>query len=288
VIVSLQSLGRVMRVAPLAPTSAAALLGNYEAELTFRRIVREIFPVDGDEILVTGRGREHREHTRVWAFMQRVESTYFPVYELDEYDQVACGIPFVRNGWSYERLHELDMRPGEILLFALCAQPFAPGFDSRISLLDACEAHVPRALLHDIPEEGLSPVQLHERLDDTPYAAAAGFADWLWGETGTVFLDFDDDIEVVDADWTRETVLELAEQWQRAEATLNRIDELASWLETDPPKRFSRLVDASLGRDAHLEYQRMRRLHAYEITEAGIVPTNHTSDSVALPLDATG
>jgi len=154
-----------MRVAPLAPTSAAALLGNYEAELTFRRIVREIFPDDGDEILVTGRGREHREHTRVWAFMQRVESTYFPVYELDEYDQVACGIPFVRNGWSYERLHELDMRPGELLLFALCAQPFAPGFDSRIPLLDACEALVSPTLLHDIPESGLTPAQLHEQLE---------------------------------------------------------------------------------------------------------------------------
>lgn len=277
-----------MRVAPLAPTSVAALLGNYEAELTFRRIVREIFPDDRDEILVTGRGREHQEHTRVWAFMQRVESTCFPVYELDEYDQVACGIPFVRNGWSYERLHELDMRPGELLLFALCAQPFAPGFDSRIPLLDACEALVPPTLLHDIPESGLSSAQLHEQLDDTPYAAAAGFADWVWGETGTVFLDFDEDIEVVDAEWTRETVLELAEQWQRAEPILNGIDALASWLEADPPKRFSRLVDAALGRDAHLEYQRMRRLHAYEITEAGLVPVDHTGDIVALPLDAAG
>jgi hypothetical protein len=40
-----------MRVAPLAPTSIAALLANHEAELTFRYIVREIFPEDGDEIL---------------------------------------------------------------------------------------------------------------------------------------------------------------------------------------------------------------------------------------------
>ena len=64
--------------------------------------------------------------------------------------------------------------------------------------------------------------------------------------------------------------------------------EVAAWLEADPPKRFSRLVDAALGRDAHLEYQRMRRLHAYEITEAGLVPIDDTGDSVALPLDAAG
>jgi len=129
---------------------------------------------------------------------------------------------------------------------------------------------------------------LPERLEAPPYAGAAGVPDRFWGESGTVFPAFVDDIEVVDAEWTRETVLELAEQWQRAESILNGIDALASLLEADPPKRFSRLVDAALGRDAHLEYQRMRRLHAYEITEAGLVPIDHTGDSVALPLDATG
>ncbi len=100
-IVSLQALGRAMRVAPLAPTAVAALLSNHDAELTFRRIVWEVFPEGGDEILAARHAGEHREHARVWAFLQRVEAEYFPVYELDECDQVACGIPFVRNGWSY-------------------------------------------------------------------------------------------------------------------------------------------------------------------------------------------
>jgi hypothetical protein len=288
VIVSLQALGRAMRVTPLAPTSVAALLANHEAELTFRRIVREIFPEDGDEILAARHAGEHREHVRVWALLQRVEAEYFPVYELDEYDQVACGIPFVRNGWSYDRFHELEMRPGELLLFGLCAQPFAPGFDSRVPLVDACEAHVPQALLGEIPEGGFSPTELHGRLDGTRFAAAAEFADWLWAETGSVFLDLDEEIEVTDAEWTRENVMELAEQWQRAEGIFDRITDLAAWLEAELPLHFSQLLDAVLGRDAHVIHERMRRQYGYEITEAGLVPIDHESDTVALPLDAAG
>lgn len=287
-IVSLRALGRAMHVAPLAPTSLAALLANHEAELTFRRIVQAVFPEDGDAILAARHPGEQREHARVWAFLHRVEAAYFPVYELDEYDQVACGIPFVRSGWSYDRFHELDMRPGELLLFALCAQPFAPGFDSRVPLLDACEAHVPATLLTQIPEVGYSPADLHERLDGTPHAAAAEFADWVWAETDTVFLDFDEDIEVVDADWTREVVLDLAEQWRRAEGILDRIDRLASWLEADPPCHLSQLLDGLRAREAHLAYERTRRQYACEITEAGLVPINHDSDAVAVPLGAVG
>jgi hypothetical protein len=287
-IVSLQALGRMMRVAPLAPTSIAALVGNHEAELAFRRIVRELFPEDGDEILRAQHTGEHREHTRVWDFLQRVDAEYFPIYELDEYDQVACGIPFVRNGWSYDRFHELEMRPGELLLFALCAQPFAPGFDSRVSLLDACEAHVPRTLLSEIPDGGLSPAELHQRLDGTHVAAAAAYADWLWAETGSVFLDLDEEIEVTDADWTVETVDDLARQWQQAEAILDRIAGLASWLEAELPTHFAQLLDAALGRDAHLNDEQMRRQYAYEITEAGLLPIDHDADTVALLLDAAG
>jgi hypothetical protein len=288
VIVCLQVLGRALRVTPLAPTAVATLLVNHEAELAFRRIVRELFPEDGDEILAVGHAGEQREHTRVWAFLQRVDAEYFPVYELDEYDQVACGIPFVRNGWSYDQFHELDMRPGELLLFALCAQPFAPGFDSRVPLLDACETHVPRTLLSEIPDAGLSPVELHERLDGTRFAAAAAYADWLWAETGSAFLDLDEEIEVSDGDWTRENAVELKAQWQQAEAILDRIAGLASWLEAELPIHFSQLLDAALGRDAHLNYGRMRRQYAYEITEAGLVPIDHESDTIALPLDAAG
>ena len=281
----LQALGRKLRRAPVSPASVAALLESHEAYLAFRRILREIFPEEEAEILAAHQAGGSRENARVWEFLHLVEARYFPVYEVDDYEQVVCGIPFVRNGWGYDRFHELDLRTGELLLFALCAQPFEPGYDTRLSILDAAEAHVPRPVLSDIPEQGFDPANLHDRLDGTPYVAAAEFADWLWGATDTVFLDLDDEVEVVDADWTRELVLELAEQWRRASGILDRIAEFASWLEADPPAHFAQLLDAALGRDAHLEYQRTRRLYACEITQEGLVPIPH-DEPVALPLDA--
>lgn len=150
------------------------------------------------------------------------------MYEVEDYEQVIYTIPFVRDGWSYDRLHELDLPPGRLLLFALCAQPVAGGMDSRVPLLDAAERSVPAAVLREVPAGGLEPDELHARLDGTPYAGAAAFADWLWGDTGMVFLDYDDEVEVMDADWTPDVVAALAAQWRRASALLDRIDALAA------------------------------------------------------------
>lgn len=285
---SLRALARALRRTPVAPTSAAALLGNHHAYAAFRQAVREVFPEAEAEILGVAERGASREGARVWAFLHRVEAEHFPCYEVDEYAQVACGIPFVRNGWAYDRFHELELRPGELLLFALCAQPYEPGYDTRVALLDTATGHVPRELLAEIPPGGVAPAELHERLDGTPYAAAADYADWLWGETGTVFLDLDEEVEVCDADWTRENVLELAEQWRRATIILDRIGELATWLEADPPGHFARLLDAALGRDARLAYEQTRRLYACEITEGGVVPILHDDSSVALSSGLAG
>ena len=285
-IASLAALGRVLRRAPVAPTSVARLLEGHEAFLAFRRIVRELFPEAEAEILAAGEVDRDRESARVWAFLRKVEQEYFPVYDLDEYEQVLAGIPFVREGWSYDRFHQVDLRTGELLLFALCAQPYDTGYDTRVALLDAAEAHVPRALLLETPPGGFTPAELHDRLDGTSYEGAALYADWLWGETETVFLDLDDEAVVTDADWTRENVLELAEHWRRSSTILDRIAELTAWLEADPPARLARLLDAARGEDPRLVYERTRRLYACELTEQGLVATPHDEpEPVAVPLD---
>ncbi|MGD9892999.1 MAG: hypothetical protein AB7U18_17105, partial [Dehalococcoidia bacterium] len=241
------------------------------------------------EIVAAAEQGASRESARVWAFLRRVEADHFPVNDYDEYDQVLAGIPFVRNAWSFDRFHELDLPLGELLLFALCAQPYGPGHDSRVALLDAAETHVARALLAEIPAGGLSSAELHARLDGTRYAAASEYADWLWGETGSVFLNIDEEMEA-DIEWTRENVFELADHWRRARGVLDRIGGLASWLEADPAARFVTLLDAALGRDAHLDYERMRRCYACEITEAGLIAIPHDEadavESVPVPLGA--
>jgi hypothetical protein len=278
------AVGHALRRAPVMPTSVAALLDGHAAQLEFRRIVEEIFPDTANEILAARRAGERREHTRVATFLDRVGAELFPVYEVEEYDQVIGGVPFIRNGWSYERHHDLDLHAGELLLSTLCAPAYDDGV--RLALLDAAEQHVPRGQLAAIPEGGLSPTDLHARLDGTPYAAAAVFADWQWGQTETVFLDADDEIDV-DVEWTRENVDVLAEQWRRAEEILDRITALTAWLEADLPTRFARLVDAVLERDHHLAYLHERRCYAYEITPDGLVAVRPDEpDAVPLPIGA--
>lgn len=267
----LAALGRRLRWAPVTPTSVATLLAGHEGFLAFRQIVRNLFPDDAEQILAAGGGGRDRESARVWAFLHKIEEAYFPVYEVDEYEQVLAGVPFVRNGWSYDRFHDLDLRAGELLLFTLCAQPYDAGTDTRVALLDAAEVHVPRELLLEIPAGGFTPAELHARLDDTPYAGAALYADWLWGETGTVFLDVDDETEVFDAEWSTETVEELAGHWRQARSILDRIGELTTWLEADSASRFRHLLAAARGDDPQLLYERTRRLYACELTEEGLV-----------------
>ena len=203
-IVRPSALGRVLRRTPVRPASVAALLDGHAAQLEFRRIVEAIFPDEAAGIVAARQPGATREQARVAAFVGRVQAERFPVYELEEYAQVVAGIPFVCNGWGYDRFHDLDLRPGELLLSALCASAYDDAL--RLPLLDAAEAHVPGDLLTRIPAGGLTPADLHARLDGTPYVALAEFADWQWGQTETAFLDLDDEVEVYDAEWSRENV----------------------------------------------------------------------------------
>lgn len=288
-IVSLRGLAKALRRTPVAPTSVAALLERQEAMLAFRRIVQELFPEAATEIWAARADGGSRENARVWAFLRRVETELFPVWECDEYEQVVCGIPIARNSWGYERFHALDMPLGELLLFVLCAYPYEDD-GIRLPALDAAGARFPRETLQDVPPGGFTPADLRERLSETPFAVAADFADWLWGQTGTVFLDVDEEVEIVDAEWTRDVVQDLAAQWQRAKAILDRIGDLTAWLEVDPPVHFARLLDAALGREPHAAYLRERTFYDLEITEHGLTPICHDDPSeaghVALPVGA--
>jgi hypothetical protein len=100
VIPALRALGKALRRTPIKPTSVAALLSNHQAYLAFREAVREVFPEREAEILAAQDVGASRGTARVSAFLHGVEAEFFPVYELEEYEQVAYGIPFIRNGWS--------------------------------------------------------------------------------------------------------------------------------------------------------------------------------------------
>ena len=276
------ALDSLLRRTAARPRSAAALLAGHASQLAFRHIVEQVFPDAAADIWNAQRPGESRETTRVEAFLGRIEANFFPVYACEEYDQVVWGIPFVRLGWSFEAFHDLERRLGELLLLVLCQAPV----DMRVPLLDWAEGHIPRDLLARIPDEGFSLDEVHSQFDGTSCTSVAEFADWLWSETGTAFLDLSDDVEVTDAEWSRENVLDLAAQWQQARDILDRIDDLATWLEADPAAHFAQLLDAALGHDARLVYERTRRLYVVEISERGLVPIEHDDGAIALPVGA--
>jgi hypothetical protein len=179
VIVRPSALAALLRRTLVRPTSVVHLLDGVEAYAAFRAIVRELFPDAEAEILDARDQDAGRQTARVWAFCRKVEERYFPLYEAEEYEQL-CDVPFVRNAWSYERLHDPDLPPGMLLLLVLCMHPYDAG--TRIAALDAAEAHVPGVLLRELPPDGFDPGELLDRLAGTGFEAAADFAAWVFAD----------------------------------------------------------------------------------------------------------
>jgi hypothetical protein len=241
------SLARRLRRGPIAPIQLLRLLRRAQVEIAFRELVRRLLPHDEATIMGAGRDSPEREPHRVWAFCAAFERRYFPIYECDEIEQLVCCIPFLRLGWSYDAFHDLDFRLGTLLLRALCAEPYAGDLGARVPLFEAIENQgVPREVLVRLPADGRSPADLHAALDAGPHAAVAEFADWTWGQTDLAFLDCDDEMEVVDAEWSDENVQELTRQWRHAKALMDRVTALESWLELDPAGHFAQLVNTAL------------------------------------------
>lgn len=171
---------------------------------------------------------------------------WFPLHPyVETYEQAAAIVYFDRQGWGPEDLHELDRPVGELLLLALVASPYDDGGGWRAPLLEACEAYVPRALLRRIPDGGWCPQELHTRLDGTPYVAAGEFAGWVWGDTGTPFLDMEGDYDgQIELPWSLGNAEALRELWRHASEIKARCRELGLWLEGDPPGRLGLLLGA--------------------------------------------
>lgn len=247
------ALARALWRRPPAPAGVAAFLLGYPGEVEFRRVVAQVFPdpVDAAAILGARPGGGHswadRETARCWAFSRLVEDRHFPVYEMSEYAEVLAGVPFIRAGWTAERAHELDdLRRGEWMLLSLCLGADGPGglarHDALVNDLGVRESDLAR-----LPADGIGRRELHARLDGTPWAAAAEFADWLASDTNICFLDFSDEVEILDdGEWDPAYLTDLAAQWRQAEGIQARIGALCARLEAAPAARFAALVAAAL------------------------------------------
>jgi len=201
------SLARKLHHGPPAPSAIVRLLAATSDERLFCEIAQRFVPDEAEAILRPRGTVRDREAECCWAFCAAFERRHFPIYEVEEVQALVCCIPFQRMGWSYDAFHDLDQRTGTLLLRGICTEPYAGEVGARVPLLDALDTlGVPRELLLRIPAEGIDPARLHAVLDATRYAAAAEFADWTWGQTELAFLDCDDEVEIVDADWSEDNV----------------------------------------------------------------------------------
>lgn len=243
-----------------APPSLAGLLHLIvpdEGYLEFLNIVRNLVPDYQGEILGAG-----SPGLQIVLFAARFREQYFPIPMLEDgyyddfgYYDLAHGLPLWSLGMGWDDWHELpDSRLGHRLLMCLVESPWFQDGGARIALMESCLEHVPAEIMRRVPADGYNPVLLHEWLDDGQYSAVAVNADMAWHETGSIFLDMDEE-EWNFATWDLETVVDLTQQWQRADNLTDQVVELEEWLEADPPVRFGQLLD-------YIDSRRPRRSRA--------------------------
>ena len=251
---ALSALARMMR--SLGPPSLSILiarLSEMEEYEDFVNLVREFLPEREEDIL-----HELNPCAQMAAFASYFEDRYFPLednFKLGEgesYNDITRCIPVIIRGLSYEDYEYItsDWREGYQLMAYLLESPYEEG-DTRISLAEACEEHVPVELLQRVPEGGLSLDEAHRILDNTPYKALALWADIMCANTGNFFLDTDYEMLWSGGafpEWDRETVEILTRQWQQADLIEQEIYDLAEFLEGDPATRFGEILNFILER----------------------------------------
>jgi hypothetical protein len=215
----------------------------------FVELVTRLVPDHLGEILAA-----HTEGAQIAVFANHFQDDYFPLPWFDEgettYEELFYTIPIMSIGISWDDWHELPWQrsPGFRFLAALIDSPYEYGMGDqggRIVLLESCRGQVPDEVLLRIPPEGYPPASMHLWLDDTRFEGVAVMADLLWHDTGSIFLDADDE-SMPTAVWSMENVLALTQDWLLARRLEDQVNELCEWLEDEEarrPERFRELLD---------------------------------------------
>jgi len=246
----------------VGPPSIAALIdlldeGEYIQE--FIRLVREYLPEHEREIMVG------ELSTRTSRFCLLFGKQYFELDEdmIDMSDdpiaQLVLEIPVHLMGLDDERYHEIEyMTDGMVLMLALVANPWVEAFEeeeaARIALLEKVADLVGKEIVGLIPKEGWGLQVLHGRLDGTPYAPVAAFADWVWQSTGLALLDnsygeMGCGWNGQQIPWDRDTVDELTEQWPKVREFWDSVSHFEDWLLDKHQANYGELVDFLLGKE---------------------------------------
>ena len=230
---------------------AVTQVDEYKA---FILLIREYLPEREKDIR-----HETTPQAQMAKFADYFEDRYFPLHpfvrdmECEDYADLVNRIPVIVRGMSdddYEAIAS-DFDAGYQLLTYLVENPWGTS-DSRgqfhpngrlVSLTEACSKLVSSELLMRVPEKGLSRDEMHRYFDNTPYRAAAVWADMLHQSTNNAFLDTDNESYSDGPEWTREEVEGCTEAWHQADVLDNQVSELVKWLQEDLRQHFAILVE---------------------------------------------
>ena len=145
-------------------------------------------------------------------------------------------------------------------LAALALLPAAPGNHAELVeeireirqiWLESAANTIPEETLQRIPEGGIPLERLEEAVRGTEMEAAHLTGQWIWGRTGSIFLDEflpeEFDFNYHD-DWDMETIEYASREWEKAKRIAEPASRLAGWLEEDLPARFKQMLDLVLER----------------------------------------
>lgn len=229
-----------------APQSLNALcdwVTNGQGAGRFREIVHEFLPEHEQEIVALD------VEGRLAAFVRYFSMRYFPLEEgvvdmAEGYAPLVSEIPVQIQGVTEEDYESLgDWSPGYQLMAAFIESPFV--FGESVSVRENAARLVGGELVEELllaSRQGWRPEELHELLNDTSFEGLAWWADQLWKQTDTVFLDCDYENYHNDLLWDRATVDWLTQQWVTCGAIEEKIHRVVKALEDNPRYTFERIL----------------------------------------------
>ncbi|MDP2659924.1 MAG: hypothetical protein Q8R28_04260 [Dehalococcoidia bacterium] len=284
-----------LRIGPPLLSSLMDCCMNFKSIEQFVVLIRRFLPEHMGDIL------SQRRDEKVGRFCYLFAKKYFPfdgrAADLDMVE-LAWNLPITLAGMSFDAYHELELRPGYLLLLSLVVYPYAgsdaeeqrkeeleynathvavpspDGFGQivpvklskkeakaelaklermngpRVPLLDKVQRLVGAETAGRIPLAGWEPGWLHQVTDGTRFDGVGRFADWACSNTGCTLLDYsyadcqyqEGSVEPVFL-WSKGNVEQLAYEWPMVKKTREQIDRIVFWIEADPQRRFTELVD---------------------------------------------
>lgn len=245
---------RLMSAAPPLLQSLASATQGADGLMLLMEKINDYLPEKKTEILTVKGFLE-----RLNGFHKAFEQKYFPIIPPEDYfgDDLSYWfryIPVHMEGFTDDDYANAadDWKDGFQMLFVLVKAPFWGGEDDRIPLLENVAKLVGEDIIKKLPAGGYDPSELRELIEMSGhpssigepnfYIGAANCANWMCNDTGFMILDANPE-NYSDAEWDKETVTTLAEQYPKKEAYMEKIYNLATYLEEKPRERFGALVD---------------------------------------------